>query len=218
VSRPGISQRFMESSLVASIYERQFRPALTWLGGGPSYAEEDRYLERWMDPVPGDILDLACGTGRYTRRFAARFPDRQAVGADISAPMLARAAQEPPRSRADGRGLPPRYVTASAMALPFPSGAFGAASCFGALHLFPDPAAALVELGRVLAPGGTLTVLTAAGADGGARLLFQQTFDRVARLRFVPRGEVEAALATGGMTLEDWTPHGMMALFCARRR
>jgi len=208
----GLSQRFMESPLVARVYERRFRPALTWLGGGPDYDEEDRYLERWVTPADGPILDLACGTGRYTRRLAARFPERQVVGADISAPMLAQAAEEPHTG-----GLEPRYVAASAMALPFPDGAFGAASCFGALHLFPNPGAALVELGRVLAPGGTLTVLTAAEADGAGRRLLQRGFDRLATLRFVPRAEAEAALVEGGMRLEDWTGRGMMALLCARK-
>jgi len=164
----------MESPAVARIYEVAFRPALTRLAGGPSYAREEAFLTAQLDPAEGPILDLACGTGRYTRRLASRYPGRAVIGADLSASMLARAA-------AEGGAL---YLRASAQALPFADACLGHVNCFGALHLFPDPPAALAEMGRCLAPGGGLTVLTASRVEGAGRPL-QRAFDRAVKLEFI---------------------------------
>ena len=61
-------------------------------------------------------------------------------------------------------GQPVEVVTADATALPLPSDRFSAAACFTMLHHIPDAAlqdAALLELARVLRPGGLLL-----GTDG----------------------------------------------------
>ncbi len=205
---PGLAQRTMEAPAIAQIYEGYFRPGITRLGGGPSYREEVAYLERWFAPGKGPMLDLACGTGRYTRWLAARIDPARIVAVDLSAPMLRIAA---------GSIAGPTFLRASAQALPIASGALGAAISFGALHLFPDPAGALAEVGRALAPGGRLVCLTCARVEGVMRGP-QRVFTRATRLRFVGREEVVEGLARGGMALEDWSPRGNLALFAALRR
>ena len=131
-----LAQRAMESRAVSKIYERVFRPALTLLAGSPGYEEEESWLRHWFRPTAGPILDLACGTGRYTRMLIRRH-DQPVIGVDVSWQMLRRAA---------ARGG--TYVRASAQALPVADDTLGGINCFGALHLFPDPGTAIAEFGR----------------------------------------------------------------------
>jgi ubiquinone/menaquinone biosynthesis C-methylase UbiE len=56
-----------------------------------------------------------------------------------------------------------RVVQADVTAMPFADGEFTAVSCLVAFFFFPDPVAALRELGRVLDPArGRLAVMTTA--------------------------------------------------------
>lgn len=54
-------------------------------------------LSRISLEAPGQIHDLGCGTGSLTRILAQRWPDAQVSGIDDSAPMLAKAAEQPGR-------------------------------------------------------------------------------------------------------------------------
>jgi SAM-dependent methyltransferase len=204
----GIAQRAMESGRVARIYEGRFRPALTALVGGPDYATEADWLWRHLGAPGGAVLDLACGTGRYTRLLAGRLGGDAVIGLDLSHAMLAQARAESPAIC---------FVRGSAQALPIRSGALCAVVSFGALHLFPDPAAALAEVGRVLAPGGTFVCLTAYARDAGAIRAAQDRIGGAIRLRFLSRQAIETGLSGGGLSLVDLTVAGMMALFSARK-
>lgn len=91
-----------------------------------------------------DVLDLGCGTGIFTR--LALSSGASVVGAE---PLEAMAAAY----RARTPGAPP--VAAIAEALPFRDAAFEVVACASAFHWF-DHARALVEIHRVLRPGGRL--------------------------------------------------------------
>lgn len=99
------------------------------------------------------VLDVGCGTGKFTRRLA-RKADR-VVGVDVSIGMLRRA-----RRYALRDGVEPGYLRADAARLPFPDESFDHVVCAGAFHLFPDKKRALGEIERVLEPGGGLTLTT----------------------------------------------------------
>ena len=51
-------------------------------------------------------------------------------------------------------------MRADAGRLPFPTGSVAAIHAGAALHCWPDPAAALAEISRVLAPGGVFVAST----------------------------------------------------------
>jgi ubiquinone/menaquinone biosynthesis C-methylase UbiE len=208
--QPGLAQSFMESDAVAAIYERTFRPAFTRLGSSIRYADEEQYLARHVQPVEGPLLDVACGTGRYTRWLAARYGGRRVVGLDLSFPMLRRAV------RAVDAGGDTNYVRASALALPLPDATFGAVNCFAALHLFPDPARAVQEVGRVLRPGGSFTGLTACRVDGGLRGRVQAAFSTAAKFHFFDPDELGRELERARMVVVDFSLHGAVVLFSAR--
>jgi SAM-dependent methyltransferase len=210
LSQPGLAQRFMESDAVAAIYERAFRPAFTRLGSSIRYTDEEQYLARYARPVEGPLLDIACGTGRYTRWFAARYAGRQVVGLDLSFAMLRRAV------RVAGAGSETSYVRASALSLPFTDSAFGAVNCFAALHLFPDLERAIQEVGRVLRPGGSFTGLTSRSLGDGLKGRAQAMFSAAAKFRFFEPRALSEALERAHMVAIDFSFHGAVVLFAAR--
>ena len=94
------------------------------------------------------VVEIGCGSApcaRWLRRAGA-----DVVALDLSAGMLARAAE---LNRSTGIGVP--LVQADAGALPVASGGVDVAcSAFGGLPFVADVEGALVEVARVLRPGG----------------------------------------------------------------
>jgi SAM-dependent methyltransferase len=127
----------------AEVYERCFVPAIfgRW---APQLVSVARV-------APGDlVLDVGCGTGVLARAAADRVAaDAQVTGLDRNAGMLAVA-----------RRLRPQidWRQGDAMQLPFADESFDVVTSQFALMYFPDRAAALREMMRVLKPGGRLAV------------------------------------------------------------
>ena len=98
-----------------------------------------------MGLSPGDgVLDVACGTGNFTRDFArAVGPDGLVVGLDASTTMLdARPCRTPAACEQVA------YVRGDAQDLPFRDQSFDAVCCFAALNLFAKPMEALDSITR----------------------------------------------------------------------
>ena len=101
------------------------------------------------------VIDLAWGTGIVGRLAAEKTgASGSVVGVDLNAGMIDVARQHPPASRA-AMELHQGDVTA----LPFPDASFDISFCQQGLQFFPDNLAALKEMRRVLAPGGTVTLI-----------------------------------------------------------
>jgi arsenite methyltransferase len=96
-----------------------------------------------------NALDLGCGTGWATRLLAARLPQGNAVGVDVSVEMIRRARQQ--------GSNPPNvsFKVASAAALPFHDAVFDRCLSIESLYYHPDVGQTLREVRRVLRPGGT---------------------------------------------------------------
>ena len=102
------------------------------------------------------VLDIGCGPGSLTVLAAHHYPGAEVVGADFTAAMLReadhRTAQNAVRPRL-------RLARASALTLPFRSGAFDVAMSAFVVRNLPNLPQAFGELRRALAPGGTLLTL-----------------------------------------------------------
>jgi SAM-dependent methyltransferase len=106
------------------------------------------------DCADSPVLDVGCGAAGHVGRFVAEHGPRVA-GVDAS-----------PRSVALARRLNPAlpFLAADMCALPVRAGAAAGVVAFYALIYEADPTAALVELARVLRPGGALLLAVHAGA------------------------------------------------------
>lgn len=103
--------------------------------------QERHVLSRWLPA--GEILELACGTGRLSS-FAT-------VATDASCNSIA---------IASARRMNTRFVACDAEQLPFPTGHFSAAFAFHLLmHLDPEAVSrVLAEMSRVLKPAGSVVL------------------------------------------------------------
>lgn len=97
-----------------------------------------------------EVLDLACGTGDFSRSFAVAGPAR-VVGCDFSEQMLSLAATR------GGERL--RWARADALALPFDDGSFSVVSCAFGVRNFSSLETGIREAARVLRPGGRVVIL-----------------------------------------------------------
>ena len=107
--------------------------------------------------APARVLDVATGTGDLALAVLRAWPGARVVGLDFSAPMLAEARARGGAVAAPDGGL--ALVRGDALALPFPDGAFTAASSGFALRNVVDLGRMFQELYRVLAPGGRVALL-----------------------------------------------------------
>src|SRR5687767_9549477 len=104
--------------------------------------------ERLPSKPPGDVLEIACGTGLLSRRVRERLePGVRFVATDLSKAMLDYARAKLPSANIDWR-------EADAAKLPFGDGEFGAVLCSFGVMFVPDRRAAFREARRVLKPGG----------------------------------------------------------------
>lgn len=96
------------------------------------------------------VLDIGCGNGHLTRLAARR--GAHALGIDLSAPMLERAAES-----AASEGIANiAWERADAQVHPFDEASFDVAVSRFGIMFFADPVAAFANIGRALRPGGRL--------------------------------------------------------------
>lgn len=113
---------------------------------------DQRWRKRSLDKIgvgAGDrVLDLACGTGDFCELVRGR--GAEVIGVDFALQML---------RQARTRGNDFDSVQADAEWLPFRSGAFDVVTCGFALRNFVGLEAVLVEITRVLKPGGRVALI-----------------------------------------------------------
>ncbi len=116
------------------------------------------------------MVEIGCGEGRAFELYPARVESVLAVEPD---PTARAAAAE----RARSAPVPVEVVEGVAERLPAADGGFDAAVCVWVLCTVPDPAAALAEITRVLAPGGELRLYEHVRGASRAFRLAQRAFD-----------------------------------------
>lgn len=122
---------------------------MTWVEG--HLFGVDRQRRRVLDGVSGRVLDVACGAG-------ANFPFLRAAShvtaIDLSPGMLDIA-----RRKAGRLGLLVDLRVMDAQRLDLADGSFDVVVSALSTCTFPDPVAALREMGRVVKPGGRILLL-----------------------------------------------------------
>nr|WP_303648699.1 methyltransferase domain-containing protein [Haloarchaeobius litoreus] len=180
-------QEWYQTAEVAEEYEEK-----RFSGGGRLIdRREKRAVLEAIGPVDGkDVLEIACGTGRFTVMLAERGAD--IVGLDISAEMLQQG-----RKKAHAAGVADHleFMRGDAARLPFPDDHFDAVMAMRFFHLADTPASFLAEMQRV-----------------SKDQVFFDTFNRFSTRsiynwalpmgsRLYSRGEVESLLDSAGLGL-----------------
>ncbi|MFZ3495881.1 class I SAM-dependent methyltransferase [Streptomyces sp. 5.8] len=107
------------------------------------------------------VLDIGCGAGRTTRLAAQRAGRGQALGLDLSGPMLEKARDSALREGVQNVS----FIQGDAQVHPFDAEGFDAVISRYGMTFFTDPVAAFTNLHRALRPGGRLAFICAAEAE-----------------------------------------------------
>jgi phosphatidylethanolamine/phosphatidyl-N-methylethanolamine N-methyltransferase len=177
---------------------------------------ESRVFARWRRrtwaavPTDGVGLEIGAGTGA---NFRYHPPGGRVVASDLSPPMLRRAAARRDAAR-------PPLAAADAMRLPFRDAAFDWVCETLVFCEVPDPVTGLLEVRRVLRPGGALVMLEHVRPGG----VLGHAADALTRLSAPLMGEhfdrdAEAAVREAGFHLRrrEWLWRDAVVLLVADR-
>ncbi len=175
-------------------------------GGGVAF--------RGLPPAARGARGGGAGTGRKSGGGGeAGAGGIRYVAADLSPMMLARA-----RGQASRRGRRVAFARASVARLPFRDGVFDLVLSYNGLHCFTDPAGALVEMARVLRPGGVLrgtAVVRGSGRRQDACIALLQRTGEFGRVG--DADDLRAELAAVPLENVGVEPSGAVAYFTAAR-
>jgi ubiquinone/menaquinone biosynthesis C-methylase UbiE len=164
-------------------------------------SQVEKAMEQALGAGPFELLvDLGTGTGRILELFGPRAD--KALGFDLNHDMLAYA-----RAKLEREGLGQAQVRHGDLYnIPLPDGAADAVVVHQVLHFLDDPAAAVAEAARLLAPGGRLLVVDFAPHE--LEFLREQSAHR--RLGF-GRAQLGRMMEAAGLKLlsfQDLNPQG----------
>ncbi|MGH7780787.1 MAG: class I SAM-dependent methyltransferase [Candidatus Binataceae bacterium] len=179
-------------------YDKTTMPATYDAGRG--YPPE--VLAYWLDVISRwvpknavyDILDLGCGTGRFSAALANHF-DARVIAIDPSEKMLAEA-----RKKASARV---RFEQASGEELPLPDASVDLVFMSMVFHHFEHPNRAVKECRRVLRPNGTVCLRGGTAERSGA-YAYVPFFARTREIlngTLQSQGFIESIFATAGFQL-----------------
>ena len=127
----------------APTYERSTMQR--WLFGPVHARMLDLLTASGPSMSPGRVVDVGCGTGRLLRTVAERWPQAELIGVDAAAGMVAQARRLNPKAR---------FENAVAESLPLPDASADLVLSSISFHHWADQAKGVVEVGRILRPGG----------------------------------------------------------------
>ena len=153
--------------------EREFALMLTWLNVQPNQT----------------FLDVGTSTGNYARAIAGRGATVTAI--DISKPMLTQAQKLTTQANIG-------YEQVNVEALPYADSSFDGVVVGASLNEFFDTRQALLQMARVLKPGGKLFMMYLRESDTGIGRLVQTAF-KLSGVRFPNRDVVAATLLEQGL-------------------
>jgi SAM-dependent methyltransferase len=110
-------------------------------------------LEKMRLAPTDNVLDVGCGAGWLSRRLAKLVPEGRVVGMDISDEMIRRAR----RSSVDFGNL--LFVTGEVAEIPWQPHFFSHAISVESSYYWPDPAAGIRDISRVLHDCGSAWIL-----------------------------------------------------------
>jgi ubiquinone/menaquinone biosynthesis C-methylase UbiE len=163
------------------------------------------------------VLDVACGPGFLTVAFATLCG--RAVGIDATAALLAHAHEEAVRRSVTNV----EFRLGDATRLESADASFDIVACRAAFHHFPDPAAVLREMVRVMRPAGRMLIADMLGSEDARKAEYHDRIERLCdptHVHALPASEFAAMFANAGLRVdvdgnqqieyevEEWMDHG----------
>lgn len=147
------------SPLVSFLYERGWRQNFN-RSGFPGPDEEFNMAQEYFKPAEGGTLvDVSCGSGLFSRKFAKSGIYSKVVALDFSENML-RQCYDFIKLDDTISSSNLALVRADVSRLPFSSGSIDAVHAGAALHCWPSPSNAIAEINRILRSGGVFVGTT----------------------------------------------------------
>lgn len=213
-----VTQRLMETRFYARFYEDVMRPRFTNVVTDRTMPEEYVLAAKYLKlETARSVLDVACGTGNFTRHFAHELARSESgallIGADISWPML-----ETARTylRNDGLADSVHLVRANASKLPLRSESFDRIHCAGALHFMDDVDRTLAEFARLLEPGGICVIGTLVAGRGLMRRALRRIAEIPSGFHWFGPDELPGRMASHGLAVYAESVQGNALTLAAR--
>lgn len=156
-----------------------------------------------------NALEFACGTGTTALRLA---PSAGSLTAsDISGEMIAIAREKQAAAGPVNGAGRLAFVQSALETLTFPAESFDVVMGFSAVHLVPDLRGGLVQVHRLLKPGGLFISKTPCLGDMNplilAALPVMRFFGKAPNVLIFTSGDLQAAIAAAGFNIVEVAHH-----------
>ncbi|XP_020961610.1 uncharacterized methyltransferase At2g41040, chloroplastic-like [Arachis ipaensis] len=215
-NQPYLTELF-RSPFVSFLYERGWRQNFN-LGGFPGPEEEFKMAQDYFQSAKGGcIVDVSCGTGLISRKFAKSGSYSGVVALDFSENMLRQCYDF---INKDDILLKANLalVRADVCRLPFSSGSVDAVHAGAALHCWPSPSNSVAEISRILRSGGIFVGTTFLRYSSTTPLivrLFRESFSRTHK--FLTEQEIEGLCMSCGLINYTSKVHQSFIIFSAQK-
>lgn len=147
------SYDFMNTAMTMGLHRRWRDQAL------------DAVIEDFGGAKPGDVLDIATGTGDVAFELHKRLPAARITGLDLSEGMLAIAREKLSRSDAATRRLMD-FEQGDSLAISYPDASFDLVTVAYGVRNFDRLGEGLKEMARVLRSGGRICIIELSEPEG----------------------------------------------------
>ncbi|XP_022730142.1 uncharacterized methyltransferase At2g41040, chloroplastic isoform X2 [Durio zibethinus] len=188
------------SPFVSFVYERGWRQNFN-RSGFPGPDEEFRMAQEYFKPAEGGILvDVSCGSGLFSRKFAKSGTYSGVIALDFSENML-RQCNDFIKQDASVLASNIALVRADVSRLPFSSGSIDAVHAGAALHCWPSPSNAIAEISRILRSGGVFVGSTFLRYSSSTSRIIRPFRERILQnYNYLTEEEIEDLCTSCGLT------------------
>ncbi|KAL4397814.1 hypothetical protein HN51_002348 [Arachis hypogaea] len=215
-NQPYLTELF-RSPFVSFLYERGWRQNFN-LGGFPGPEEEFKMAQDYFQSAKGGcIVDVSCGTGLISRKFAKSGSYSGVVALDFSENMLRQCYDF---INKDDILLKANLalVRADVCRLPFSSGSVDAVHAGAALHCWPSPSNSVAEISRILRSGGIFVGTTFLRYSSTTPLIVRLFRESVSRThKFLTEQEIEGLCMSCGLINYTSKVHQSFIIFSAQK-
>jgi ubiquinone/menaquinone biosynthesis C-methylase UbiE len=112
-----------------------------------------------------EVLDVGCGTGKFSMKLYSYNSNIKIHGVDFSEVMIHKA-------QAKLKGEPIEFQIGDVENLPYPANRFDIITCSNSFHHYPNQRGAILEMNRVLKPGGKVMIIDGSRDSWWGNMIF----------------------------------------------